>query len=119
MSDTTVGTSLTAIGNSIPVSLPRIALLINNTGSSAFSGFVIQRMIAGTWFNWLGGSDFASAIPGTMPSVGSTSPASLAGGSSTFVELFPGACSAIQVLAQVTSGSTTANVQVEEGIVGQ
>lgn len=109
--DTIIGTSATVIGSPILIERQEpVAIVIENTGSVAFNSFIAQIQITpnGPMQNWLGGSDFNAAIPGQMSWVGAT-PVTLAANSYTRFTLIPGPCYAIQFLATVASGSTTAN----------
>jgi hypothetical protein len=107
-----VGTSLTDV---MPEQIlygdcKAITVQVKNTGATAFNAFVVLRKMhaSGDWFTWFSGTDFATAT--TRLSAGSTSPATLAGGAETWLDIDPGAAYSIKLQASVASGNTSASV---------
>jgi hypothetical protein len=107
-----VGTTLTKL-----IEVPLAGLdkdvsfeLVNATGGSATNNFVIIRRLhdAGSWLNYLGGSDFVTA---TNKCIASTpGPHVLPAGQSAWVDVDCGAAVAVQLWASVASGTATLTV---------
>jgi hypothetical protein len=87
-----------------------ISLDIVNTGATAFNAFSVLRKFSagGPWRTWYSGTDFATAT--TTMQAGAASPATLAGGGFTTLDLTPGAVYSLKLQASVASGNTSATV---------
>lgn len=117
MADTTIGTSATQIGSDVSIigSSTRVGVVVSNTGATAFNSFKVQwqKTSGGAFRDWIGGSDFAAAAAGITPWISGT-PVTLAGGAAVDFDLLPGAAIALRFIATVASGSTTANIAVNQ-----
>ena len=107
-----VGTTLAVIGTPIVLNgVGRdVSLEIKNTGSSALTGFKIQRQFIdnGDWVDWLANTDFNTATSKCCASGGSSgnAVATLGAGLSAWLDFDPGAVVAVQFLA-VAGAATT------------
>jgi hypothetical protein len=107
-----VTTSLAVVGT--PVALNGIgrdvSLAVANTGSSALTGFKIQRQFIdnGPWVDWLANSDFATATSKFSASGGSSGNLvnTLPAGATGWIDFDPGAAVAVQFLASAASATT-------------
>jgi hypothetical protein len=105
----TVGTSPTLLAQVPLAGLDRdISFeLFNAAGGAATSNFIVYRKLhdAGDWLPYLGGTDFATP---TSKCVASTpGPHALPAGQSAWVDVDCGAAIAIQLWAQVASGTAS------------
>jgi len=84
--------------------------IINLTGGSTLSNFVITRRLHdnGDWLNYLGGTDFATPTNKCVAS--NPGPHNLPASQSAWVDVDCGAAVAIQLWAQVASGTATVSV---------
>jgi hypothetical protein len=84
--------------------------LSSASGSATLNNFVIVRQLhdAGSWLNYLGGSDFETA---TSKSIASTpGPHQLAAGQTAWADVDCGASVMVQLWASVASGSAVISV---------
>jgi hypothetical protein len=84
--------------------------LVNATGSSTTSNFVIIRQLhdQGSWLPYLGGTDFQTATNKCIASI--PGPNQLPAGQSAWVDVDCGAAVAVQLWASVASGTAVVSV---------
>ncbi len=107
-----VGTSLTLLLQFPTAGLDRwISFEITSAaGSSATNNFVIARQLhdAGSWLNYIGGSDFQTATSKYIASL--PGPNQLPAAQSAWVDVDCGACVMVQLWASVASATATLSV---------
>ena len=108
----TVGPTLTLLATVSLAGLDRDVSfqVASAAGSAATADFVIVRKLhdAGSWLNYLGGTDFATATAKCVSS--SPGPHQLPGGGSAWVDVDCGAAVAVQLWARVATGTATLSV---------
>ena len=101
-----------------------VSIGILNTGAAALNGFAIARQFVdgGPFFYYLGGTDFNTATSKLSASAANSGvtpplspPQSLPAGNATtqaaWIDFDPGACTVIQLLASVASGTATLTIE--------